>query len=165
MCRRAGPLVAAVRTRGFKTVRAIVDSGAESSVTPPGIFDSPVVDTVMSKNGITYNGADGSPIKALGATEIRFEDATGRKAGIQMEVAEITDPLISVARLCDAGFRVVFDKEGGRIRHVKTGREIPLPRVGNCYVMDMHVPAKSEEEERKQENSEGMSASAFQRPE
>ena len=75
--------------------------------------------------------------------------------------------MISVAGMCDAGFQVVFDKGGGRIRHTKTGREIPLPRVGNCYVMDMHIPAKAEEEEEeeKDKGSEGGSASAFHRPE
>ena len=81
-----------------------------------------------------------------------------------MHVAEITDPLISVAGMCDAGFQVFFDKNGGRVRHVKSGRVIPLPRVGNCYVMDMHIPAKAEEEE-EEKGSEGGSASAFQRPE
>ena len=158
LCRREGPLLAPVKTSGITTVRAIVDSGAEESVTPPGLFRTPVIPTVMSKAGLTYTGANGAPIRNLGATEVRFADASGRARGIHFQVAEVKDPLISVAGLCDAGNEVVFDKTGGRIRHLKTGREIQLPRVGNSFVMDLHVPAKPEEEKK-------GSAPAFRRPE
>ena len=113
----------------------------------------------MSAAGQTYNGADGTPIKNHGRTTVHFEDPAGNKRGMQFQVADVTQPLISVAQMVDAGHVVMFTETGGWIHHLSTGKRIRLPRVGNTFVLDMHETAASEEEEG------GAEASAFRRPE
>ena len=67
--------------------------------------------------------------------------------GIHFQVGEgLTQPLVSVAGLVDAGNVVTFDKTGGWIRSLQTGRRIRLPRDGNTFFLDMKVPGSPEEE-------------------
>ena len=65
---------------------------------------------------------------------------------MHFQLAEVDRPLISVARLVDAGNRVVFGPTGGFIAHVATGRRVQLVRDGNVYTLDMHLPPDPEEE-------------------
>ena len=61
---------------------------------------------------------------------------------MHFQLAEVDRPLISVARLVDAGNRVVFGPTGGFIAHVATGRKVQLVRDGNVYLLDMRVPRR-----------------------
>ena len=157
----------------IRTVRAIVDSGAEESVTPPGTFPAEVLPSAMSKRGEQYSGADGSEIPNLGQSDVSFLDDEGRHTGILFQVAEITQPLVSVADLCDAGNRVVFEKGGGYIRHLASGRQIRLPRDGKTFRLEMKVTAPPEEEKDEAAEAEPAAGSAtgsrrspaFRRPE
>ena len=147
-----------------------MDSGAEESVTPPGAFPTPVVPSAMSLRGQTFSGADGTAIPNLGRTTVHFKDTSGRNAGIHFQVAGVTQPLVSVAGLVDAGNVVLFDAKGGLVHHRRSGRQIRLPRVGNTYVLDMEVTGKPEEEGKDAEaagapRDGGDSAPAFRRPE
>ena len=63
----------------------------------------------------------------------------------------------------DADNLVIFGKKMGWLYSVRAKRWTRLPRVGNSFVMDMKVPATSEEE--KGSASETPVASAFRRPE
>ena len=67
---------------------------------------------------------------------------------MHFQLAEVDRPLISVARLVDAGNRVVFGPTGGFIVHVATGRKVQLVRDGNVYTLDMHLTPEPEEEGR-----------------
>ena len=85
----------------------------------------------------------------------------------------LTQPLVSVAGLVDSGNLVAFDKSGGWIHQVATGRRIRIPRVGNTFYPDMKVagsPEEEEEEEGAQKSSENAvsteaAPAAFRRPE
>ena len=66
---------------------------------------------------------------------------------MHFQLAEVGRPLISVARLVDAGNRVVFGPTGGFIAHVATGRRVQLVRDGNVYALEMHLPPEEEEKE------------------
>ena len=58
---------------------------------------------------------------------------------MHFQLAEVDRPLISVARLVDAGNRVVFGPSGGFIAHMAAGRRVELVRGGNVYTLDMHL--------------------------
>ena len=88
-------------------MRAIIDSGAEESVAPPGVFNTPVLPSSMSEKGQTYTAANGAPIRNLGRTTVPFLDQDARASALRFEVVEVTQPLASVAGLCDAGSLVV----------------------------------------------------------
>ena len=172
LCRRAGPTLrpAAVAKDGAPhVVHAIVDSGAEECVAPPGTFSTPVVPSAMSAAGMNFSGADGGIIKNHGRTTVEFTDEAGRQCGMHFHVAGVTQPLISVASLVDAGHIVVFGPQGGVVHHQRSGRKIRLPRVGKAFMMDMTIASKPEEEEGDAEAASaprgGESAPAFRRPE
>ena len=172
LCRRSGPTLSPVGKDGAPyVVRALVDSGAEESVTPPGLFQSPVVPSTMSLAGQTFSGADGTAIPNLGRTTVDFTDTNGRRRGMHFQVAGVTQPLVSVAGLVDAGNVVIFDAKGGLVHHRKSGRQIRLPREGNTFLLDMEVASKPEEEGGRGGAAAagalrgGESAPAFRRPE
>ena len=58
---------------------------------------------------------------------------------MHFQLAEVDRSLISVARLVDAGNRVVFGPTGGFIFHVATGRKVQLVRGGNASTLGMHL--------------------------
>ena len=74
---------------------------------------------------------------------------------MRFQLAEVGRPLISVARLVDAGNRVVFGPTGGFIAHVATGRKVQLVRDGNVYTLDMHLTPEPEEEGREGKGRDG----------
>jgi len=157
-------------TRAARTVRAVVDSGAAESVTPPGVFAEPVVPSAMSRAGQSYTSANGSAIANLGRTTVHFKTPEGTKVGMHFQVGEgLTQPLVSVAGLVDSGNLVAFDKTGGWIHQVSTGRRIRIPRVGNTFFLDMKVAAHPEEEEEDEGGQKAVATeaapAAFRRPE
>jgi len=78
---------------------------------------------------------------------------------------------VGVAGLVDAGNLVAFDKQGGWIHQVSTGRRIRIPRVGNTFFLDMKVSPRPEEEEEEEDEAGHEAAAteaapaAFRRPE
>ena len=144
--RPGGPRLAPV-ARGERVVRAVIDSGAEDTVVPPKLLPSEVTPSAMSRAGQTYRAANGAPIANYGKTTVEFRDADGNKCGMHFQVADVERPLVSVAKLADAGNRVVFDDKGGYVENVRSGRRVRLQRDGNVFVLDMHIVQPTEEEE------------------
>ena len=142
LCRDAppGPLMAPLAMAARpEIVEAVVDSGAEDSVTPPGVFPGPVVPSAMSKAGRSYRAANGSPIPNLGQTMAHFRDATGALCGIPLQVAPVERPLLSVARLAAAGCEVTFNESSGVIVHSASGRRLPLVKRGGVYILELRA--------------------------
>ena len=120
-------------------IEAVVDSGAEDSVAPPGLFPGDVLPSPMSREGRRYRAANGSPIPNLGQTLAHFWDANGAVCGIPFQVAQVERPLISVSRMAAAGCRVSFEGDTGEILHVASGRRLPLVRRNGVYVLELRV--------------------------
>ncbi len=79
---------------------------------------------------------------------------------MHFQIADVERPLISVAKLADAGNRVVIDAAGGRIEHCASGRTVRLIRDGNVFVLGMYVVDDPEEEERGRGAAKASKASA-----
>ncbi len=124
---------------GGKVVEAVVDSGAVHSVTPPGFFPGRMVPSAWSKAGRGYRAANGTGIKNLGQIAVRFATAEGDKCSIPFQVAEVDQPLLSVAHLTAAGNRVELGHTDGRIVNITSGRSIALERRGGVYIMKMFL--------------------------
>jgi hypothetical protein len=137
----AEELLAAVSSGapGGRVIEAVVDSGAVHSVTPPGLFPGPTVPSPWSRAGRGYRAANGTGIKNLGQVAVRFCTAEGDRCAIPFQVAEVDQPLLSVAHLTSAGNRVELGHASGRIVNLATGRAIALERRGGVYIMRMHV--------------------------
>jgi hypothetical protein len=125
--------------RGGRVVEAVVDSGAVHSVTPPGVFPGLTVPSLWSKTGRGYRAANGTGIKNLGQVAVKFCTAEGDTCNIPFQVAEVDQPLLSVAHLTGAGNRVELGHASGRVVNLKTGRTIALERRGGVYIMKMYL--------------------------
>ena len=125
-----GGLVCAVsgtRTAG-QMIEAVVDSGAEESVAPPGLFPGVVTSSPMSRAGRKYRAANGTRIQNLGQTSVSFKTSEGHHCGMPFQIA-------------DAGNRIELGKDGGKIVNLVTGKVIHLLRKGGVYVLQMKIEA------------------------
>jgi hypothetical protein len=125
--------------RGGRVVEAVVDSGAVHSVTPPGVFPGSVVPSPWSRQGRGYRAANGSGIKNLGQTEVPFGTTEGHRCRMPFQVADVEQPLLSVAHLTSAGNKVELGHADGRIVNLTTGRSIALERRGGVYILKMYI--------------------------
>ena len=140
-----------------------MDSGAESSVAPPDYFGTPVIGSPMSSAGACWVAANGSKIPALGQTEVEFEDSNSRDRVLRFEVAEVQDPLISTADVCDAGNLVIFHKKSGIIYNLASQTRTPFERRGGRYELAMTLPPGKEEDEGA--SASNCQAASLRRPE
>ena len=72
--------------------------------------------------------------------QVDFGTKEGHKCQIPFQVAEVEQPLLSVAHLTTAGNRVELGASGGRIINVATGRSMALEKRGGVYILKMFVP-------------------------
>ena len=124
---------------GWKTVAAVVDSGAEETVAPPGLMPGRVMESPMQRAGGRYRAANGARIPNLGQQMVAFRTSEGRGCSLRFQVVGAERPLISVSQLAKTGHRVEFGASDGAIVHVQTGRRIKLQKVGGVYLLKMQV--------------------------
>jgi hypothetical protein len=125
--------------RGGRVVEAVVDSGAVHSVTPPGVFPGRVSPSPWSRQGRGYRAANGSGIKNLGQMDVPFGTTEGHRCRIPFQVADVEQPLLSVAHLTSAGNKVELGHTDGRVINTTTGRSIALERRGGVYILKMYI--------------------------
>jgi hypothetical protein len=126
--------------RGGRVVEAVIDSGAVHCVAPPGCFPGATVPSPWSRVGRGYRAANGTAIKNLGQVDVPFTTTEGHRCRIPFQVAEVEQPLVSVAHLTSAGNIVQLGDTDGHVVNTSTGRSIALERRGNIYYMQMFIP-------------------------
>ena len=125
---------------GYRLIEAVLDSGAEESVSPPKLFPGPITPSKMSKAGGSYRVASGHRVPNIGQQSVVFKTDENHLAGIVFQTAEIERPLVSASQLAASGNRVVFNKQGGEIVHEKSGKRTALHKRGGIYVLRMWLP-------------------------
>ena len=114
----------------------ILDSGAGEHVASDK--DAPgyaIKESRGSRAGQNFIAAGGHKMANRGemALRLRTQGAGGKEIATTFQVASVTRPLWSVARICDAGFKVMFDQAGADILG-KDGKAVcRFKRVGNLY--------------------------------
>ena len=93
----------------------------------------------MSIAGECYKAANASEIKNLGQKDVTFGTDEGHLCGIQMQCANVAQPLIAASQLASAGNEIVLSKSHGLIKNVKTGKTTRLHRRGGLYILRMWV--------------------------
>ncbi len=126
-------------TRRGRVVEAVVDSGAVHSVAPPSCFPGPMTSSPWSRAGRGYRAANGTGIKNLGQVQVKFSTGEGHQGQIPFQVAEVEQPLLSVAHLTAAGNKVELGASGGRITNLSTGRTMALEKRGGLYLLKMFI--------------------------
>ena len=74
-----------------------------------------------SKNGLMYEVANGKTVPNKGQQHIRGFTNEEVPISVMAQVCDITKPLLSVKKMCNAGNTVVFDNEGCYTRCKKSG--------------------------------------------
>jgi hypothetical protein len=127
----------------YKLVEAVIDSGAEESVAPPGLFPGTVRPSAMSRAGGKYRAANGARIPNLGQQRVPFMNDAGDKCGTVFQVAEVERPLLSASQLAASGNSVVIDRSSGKIVSDKSGKTMRLVKHGGVYVLKMWIPTSA----------------------
>ena len=119
-----------------------VDSGACESVIDAAehVPGYEVQETRASKSGLVYASATGEEIPNLGEVTLPMMTKEHTKRSMKMQVAEVSRPLASVKRICEAGHVVVFD--GSFIYNKLTGEFNQLREESGNYMFDVWVPPR-----------------------
>ena len=129
-------------TEGGHEMTITIDSGASENVIGPSMLPSvPVVESEGSKEGVMYVTANGNVMPNRGEQHVHVTTKEGHKCMLNMQVTDVKKPLMSVARICDAGHEVTFTSGGGLIKHVKTGQVTKFNRVDNVYRLKVDLPS------------------------
>ena len=122
-----------------------VDSGACESVIDAAeqIPGYEIKETKASRSGLVYASATGEEIPNLGEVLLPMLTKENTKRSMKMQAAEVSRPLASVKRICEAGHVVVFDEEGSYIFNKSTGEINQLREESGNYMFDVWVPPKN----------------------
>ena len=140
------PLCGAWRSEdaGWTKVQVVMDSGAAESVCPKSMAPHiPIRDSAAMLAGVFYTAANGGKIFNLGEQQVPVAFGGVRTMAL-FQVADVSRPLMSVARICEMGNRVIFGAAGGVILNLKTGQSTSFHKVDGVYVFDLWVPSVSE---------------------
>ena len=128
-----------------------IDSGAADHVMPLGwLAWILMVASAGSLRGLHYVAASGTRIPNMGQQTVRFLTQNGTWAQWVFQVAAVNKPLVSVSKLIDDGWRVVFDEEASYLKHKRTGNTINIRRERGVFVVDAFVdPAPADPKQQK----------------
>ena len=108
--------------------------------TPIGwMFWLAIVASAGSLRGLHYVAASGTRIPNMGQQTFKFLMESVTWASWVFQVAAVNKPLVSVSKLLDDGWRIVFDSEASYLKHKKTGRTIAIKRERGVFVVDAYV--------------------------
>ena len=120
------------------------DSGAVTTVGPKNTCTAfPLEETVASRAGKHFTGANGSPIRNYGVRKVKaVTSKEGREIKMPIQVADVMKVLASVGQMIHSGNRVVFDEAGSYIENKKSGKRTEMKEKHGNFVFEMRVPKK-----------------------
>ena len=117
-----------------------VDSGASESVMNKGDLDKvPIEESEAQRRGVRYETADGTEIENEGQKSFYAMGERGFLRRLQMQLAPVSKPLLSVKRMTELGHNVSFDEEGGWIVDRNSGEHVWLRPEGGMYMLRLWV--------------------------
>ena len=130
---------------GWRKIRVVMDSGAAECVAPRDMAPQyRIADSIASRSGVFYTSADGGRLDNLGQQELPIAFDNGTRAMATFQIANVSRPLMSVARICELGNRVLFGASGGVILNLESGQVTPFEKEDGVYVFSMWIPPLSE---------------------
>ena len=90
-------------------------------------------------NGEKYLTVNGKEIPNRGEQVVNLLTQEKHRCTLTFQVTDVTKPLLSVAQLAASDHEILFDTQGGLIRHRATGREIRLIRRAGLYILPIWV--------------------------
>ena len=121
-------------------VTGAIDSGCVDHVFPPEVLpDIATEPSPMSKASKGYLSATSEPIPNMGQKRLKLKTREGHKRSMVIQVASVRKPLISTAKLNEAGNDVNLHSEKPHILNKDIGQKTDLRRVGRSYLLDLWV--------------------------
>jgi len=146
------PNLQVVQEPEYHDIQIVLDSGAADHVVNsrdvPGYKPTP---GAGSKAGACFMGVNGDLIPNKGEVNLELKTDLSDDSIINsiFQVADITKPLWSVGRICDAGYTVVFDQGHATIYHVESGEPAGVfERKQGLYVGKMKLKNPSHKSEK-----------------
>ena len=117
-----------------------IDSGAAESVLNESHAPKiPTRPSEQSRAGVEYVNANGATMPNKGEKLLPIQADNGMDCALRMQVTDVKRALLSVGKVCDSGHEVVFQKNGGWIRHKESGRVFNFARADGVYRMEVSV--------------------------
>ena len=117
-----------------------IDSGAVDTVIPPSTGRAfPVKPSEMSRAGLGYRAANGSPIPAHGERYLSGVSDNWIPFNIKAQVAGVRSPLGSVMHMIKAGNKLVFDSQGSYMQNKQSGRILPIHEREGGFELDLWI--------------------------
>ena len=116
----------------------MVDSGASVTVINEEMVKA--VTATDARPNVKYEVADGSLIENMGQKTFMAVTDTGVTNKMTAQVTEVKKALLSVAKIVQAGNRVVFEDNKNDIENAKSGKRIPIEQKNGSYVMKVWIP-------------------------
>ena len=91
---------------------AMSDSGAAESVVPLALLRDELGTAPSGQEGLCYSAANGAPVRNEGKRIVRGKNDNGDRVELPFQVANVTKPLASVARMLDANNAVIYHPKG-----------------------------------------------------
>ena len=130
---------------GWRKIRVVMDSRTAECVAPRDMAPQyRISDSVASRSGVFYTSADGGRLDNLGQQELPIAFDNGTRAVATFQIANVSRPLMSVARICELGNRVLFGASGGVIVNLASGQVTPFEKEDGVYAFSMWIPPLSE---------------------
>ena len=115
----------------------VLDSGAVDHVADnaeaPGYEVSP-----DGKSTGSFSAANGDAIENRGSMLLNLTTTEGHKIQSKFQVCDVSRPLWSVGKICDAGCAVTFTSKGAVVKHAATGKDMcSFERRRGLYVASL----------------------------
>ena len=124
-----------------------VDSGAADHVMPIGwLVMFVIMKSIGSIKGLHYVAADGTRIANVGQQKVKFMTIDGTWMEILFQLAAIHKPLVSVSKLNESGYKVVFDEDDSYIMHKRTRKIVRMRKERGVFTIDAYVPKNPEKD-------------------
>ena len=123
---------------GWEELDIMVDSGASVTVINEDMVRA--VDASGARPNVKYEVADGSLIENMGQKTFMAVTDTGVTNQMTAQVTEVKKALLSVAKIVQAGNRVVFDNNNNFIENTTNGKRITIEQKNGSYVMKVWIP-------------------------
>ena len=125
-------------TGEWEEVEMGVDSGATETVIREQILSwIKTQEGLAFKRGVEYEVANGVRIPNLGEKEFRGMTEEGAVKTVTAQVCDVSQNLLSVRKVVEAGNRVVFDSEGSYIESKRDGSLTWLADKQGMYTMKL----------------------------
>ena len=83
--------------------------------------------------------ADGTRIPNVGQQLVKFMTLDSTWSEIMFQLAAMNEPLVSVSKFNESGYKVVFDEDDSFILHKRTKKIIEMRKEKGVFLIDAYV--------------------------